>query len=77
MALNMAIQVLVKDNNVEAALKAIKRKGQREGIFKDVKLHRFFEKPSERKLRKTEEARKRRRNMKNHFDFHAPDYLAK
>ena len=69
----MAIQVLVKDNNVEAALKAIKRKGQREGIFKDVKLHRFFEKPSERKLRKSEEARKRRRKIQYKFDITLPE----
>ncbi len=43
--------VTVRDNNVDQALKALKKKMQREGIFRDMKLRRSYEKPSERKAR--------------------------
>jgi ribosomal protein S21 len=43
------VQVLVRDNNVDQALKALKKKMQREGIFREMKLRRHFEKPSERR----------------------------
>ena len=40
------MQVLVRDNNVDQALKALKKKMQREGIFREMKLRNYYEKPS-------------------------------
>lgn len=48
---NTTPQVLVRDNNVDQALKALKKKMQREGIFREMKLRNYFEKPSEKKAR--------------------------
>ena len=45
------MQVLVRDNNVDQALRVLKKKMQREGIFREMKQRRNFEKPSERKPR--------------------------
>ena len=45
------MQVIVRDNNVDQALRALKKKLQREGVFREMKLRRHFEKPSERKAR--------------------------
>ena len=50
------MQVLVRDNNVDQALKALKKKMQREGIFREMKLRRHYEKPSERRAREAAEA---------------------
>lgn len=57
------VHVLVRDNNVDQALKALKKKMQREGIFREMKLRRHFEKPSERKAREAAEAVRRARKM--------------
>lgn len=57
------VQVLVRDNNVDQALKALKKKMQREGIFREMKLRRHYEKPSERKAREAAEAVRRARKM--------------
>ena len=58
-----AVQVLVRDNNVDQALKALKKKMQREGIFREMKLRRHYEKPSERRAREAAEAVRRARKM--------------
>ena len=50
------MQVVVRDNNVDQALKALKKKMQREGIFREMKLRNYYEKPSERKAREKAEA---------------------
>jgi small subunit ribosomal protein S21 len=50
------VQVVVRDNNVDQALRALKKKMQREGIFREMKLRRAYEKPSERKAREKAEA---------------------
>ena len=42
------MQVLVRDNNIDQALRALKKKLQREGVFREMKRRRFYEKPSER-----------------------------
>lgn len=55
------MQVLVRDNNVDQALKVLKRKMQREGIFREMKARRSFEKPSERRNREAGEAVRRAR----------------
>ena len=44
------MQVLVRDNNVDQALRALKKKMQREGVFREMKLRRNYEKPSERRI---------------------------
>ena len=50
------MQVSVRDNNVDQALRALKKKMQREGIFREMKLRRNYEKPSERRVREEAEA---------------------
>ena len=55
------VQVLVRDNNVDQALKALKKKMQREGIFREMKLRGHYEKPSEKKAREKAEAIRRAR----------------
>jgi small subunit ribosomal protein S21 len=57
------VQVLVRDNNVDQALKALKKKMQREGVFREMKLRRNYEKPSERKARERAEAVRRARKL--------------
>lgn len=57
------VSVNVRDNNVDQALKALKKKMQREGIFREMKLRRHYEKPSEKKAREQSEAVRRARKM--------------
>jgi len=57
------LQVFVRDNNVDQALKALKRKMQREGIIREMKLRKAYEKPSERKKREKAEALRRARKL--------------
>ena len=57
------MQVLVRDNNVDQALKALKKKMQREGIFREMKLRGNYEKPSEKKAREKAEAIRRARKL--------------
>ncbi len=57
------VQVLVRDNNVDQALKALKKKMQREGIFREMKLRGHYEKPSEKKAREQAEAVRRTRKL--------------
>jgi small subunit ribosomal protein S21 len=55
--------VLVYENNVDQALRALKRKLQREGVFREMKRRRFYEKPSERLVREKSEAKRRARKL--------------
>ena len=57
------MQVHVRDNNVDQALRALKKKLQREGVFKEMKLKQYFEKPSVRKAREKAEAIRRARKL--------------
>ena len=57
------MQVFVRDNNVDQALRALKKKMQREGIFREIKLRGHYEKPSERKAREKAEAIRRARKL--------------
>ena len=57
------VQVVVRDNNVDQALKALKKKMQREGLFREMKLCRSYEKPSERRAREKAEAVRRHRKL--------------
>jgi small subunit ribosomal protein S21 len=55
------MQVEVRNNDVDQALKVLKKKMQREGIFKEMKRRRFFEKGSEKRSRESAEAVNRAR----------------
>ena len=55
------LQVFVRDNNVEQALRVLKKKMQREGVFREMKRRKAYEKPSERKTREKAEAVRRAR----------------
>ena len=60
---NPIVHVTVRENNVDQALKALKKKMQREGVFREMKLRRSYEKPSERKAREKAEAVRRHRKL--------------
>ena len=51
----MTLTVNVKDNNIEQALRSMKKKLQREGLFKEMKLRKHYEKPSLKRAREKEE----------------------
>ena len=57
------MQVSVRENNVDQALRALKKKLQREGVFREMKLKQAFEKPSEKKARQQAEAIRRQRKL--------------
>jgi len=57
------LHVSVRDNNVDQALRALKKKMQREGIFREMKLRNYYEKPSEKKAREKAEAIRRVRKL--------------
>ncbi|MFZ0694085.1 MAG: 30S ribosomal protein S21 [Alphaproteobacteria bacterium] len=57
------VQVIVRDNNVDQALRVLKKKLQREGVFREMKLRRSYEKPSERRARERAEAVRRYRKL--------------
>jgi small subunit ribosomal protein S21 len=57
------LQIIVRDNNIDQALKALKKKMQREGIFREMKLRGAYEKPSEKRARERAEAVRRYRKL--------------
>ena len=57
------VSVNVRENNVEQALRVLKKKMQREGIFREMKMRNHYEKPSERKAREKAEAVRRARKL--------------
>lgn len=57
------MEVVVRDNDVTQALRILKRKMQREGIFREMKRRRSYEKPSERRAREQGEAVRRHRKL--------------
>lgn len=57
------LHVLVRDNNIEQALRVLKKKMQREGVFREMKQRRSYEKPSEKKTREKSEAIRRARKL--------------
>ena len=62
-SVSVTVQVHVRDNNVDQALRALKKKMQREGVFREMKLRRHYEKPSEKKAREQAEAVRRWRKL--------------
>jgi small subunit ribosomal protein S21 len=57
------MQVFVRDNNIDQALRILKKKMQREGVFREMKRRRFYEKPSEQATREKAEAARRARKL--------------
>ncbi|WP_394694814.1 30S ribosomal protein S21 [Hyphobacterium sp.] len=57
------VQIIVRENNVEQALRALKKKMQREGTFREMKRRNHFEKPSEKRARQKAEAIRRARKL--------------
>jgi small subunit ribosomal protein S21 len=57
------LQVVVRDNNVDQALKVLKKKMQREGIFRELKMKDAYEKPSIKRAREQAEAIRRARKL--------------
>lgn len=57
------MQVIVRENNVEQALRVLKKKMQREGVFREMRARRSYEKPSEKRNREAAEAVRRHRKM--------------
>jgi len=55
------LEVYVQDGNVDRAISALKRKMANEGIYKEIKKRRYYEKPSEAKKRKSRDAERRRK----------------
>ena len=55
--------VAVRENNVDQALRVLKKKMQREGLFREMKNRRAFEKPSEKKAREAAESIRRVRKL--------------
>ena len=60
----MTIEITVKDNNIEQALRNLKKRMQREGLYREMKLRKYYEKPSLRKAREKEESIRRLRKLK-------------
>ncbi|MBW7837994.1 MAG: 30S ribosomal protein S21 [Sphingomonadales bacterium] len=57
------MEVIVRDNNVDQALRVLKKKLQREGVYREMKQRRFYEKPSEKKAREMAAAIRRARKV--------------
>ncbi|MGO4667515.1 30S ribosomal protein S21 [Bosea sp. 2YAB26] len=57
------MQVLVRDNNVDQALRVLKKKMQREGVFREMKRRAAYEKPSEKRVREKADAIRRARKL--------------
>lgn len=57
------MKIFVKDNNVDQALRFLKKKMQREGLLREMKAHTFYEKPSEKRVREKAEAIRRARKL--------------
>ena len=55
----MTIEVVVRDNNVDKALRVLKKKLQKDGMFRELRLRQHFEKPSLKKQRKLKESLRR------------------
>ena len=57
------MEVQVRDNNVDQALRALKKKMQREGLYREMRMRRHYEMPSEKRAREKAEAMRRFRKL--------------
>ena len=65
----LTIQDYVKDNNLAQALRSLKKKMQREGLYKEMKLRKHYEKPSLKKAREKEESIRRVRKINRRSNY--------
>jgi small subunit ribosomal protein S21 len=63
LGVGIIVEVQVRDNNVDQALRALKKKMQREGLYREMRMRRHYEKPSERRAREKAEAVRRYRKL--------------
>ena len=61
------VEITVRDNNVEQAIRVLKKKLQREGLFRELKIRKHFEKPCEKRVREKQEAKRRARKVRRKF----------
>ena len=64
------LEVTVYQNQVERALKVLKRQLTKDGLLKELKRRRFYEKPSVKKKRKQKEAKKKRKAAMRRSSFY-------
>ena len=57
------VEIYVRQNNVDQALRALKKKMQNEGILREIKARKHYEKPSEKRVREQQEAVRRARKL--------------
>lgn len=57
------VEIYVRQNNVDQALRALKKKMQNEGILREIKARKHYEKPSEKRVREAQEAVRRVRKL--------------
>ena len=63
------MEINVNENNIDQALRILKKRMQREGVYRDMKIHRRYEKPSEKRKRKRTEVLRRSGKLKRkHID---------
>ena len=53
------IEVTVRDNNIEKALRVLKKKLQKDGLFRELRMRQFYEKPSDKRMRKHKDSLRR------------------
>jgi small subunit ribosomal protein S21 len=66
----ITLEIRVHDDNIEKAIKDLKRQLQKEGLFKEIKKRSFYEKPSVKDRRKRREAQKRRMKAQRRKSFY-------
>ena len=64
----MTLEVKVRNNNIEKAIRQLKKKVMKEGILKEVKMRQYYEKPTLKRQRKAKEGLKRINKLKRHKD---------
>jgi small subunit ribosomal protein S21 len=73
MAADLPVRIPVFDNQIEPALKTLKREMLKDGLFKEMKLRAFYEKPSVKRKRKQAAARRKRRKAQARLERSAVD----
>ena len=64
----MTLEVKVRNNNVEKAIRQLKKKVMKEGILKEIKMRQYYEKPTLKRQRKAKEGLKRINKLKRQQD---------
>ena len=72
-AADLPVRIPVFDNQIEPALKTLKREMLKDGLFKEMKLRAFYEKPSVKRKRKQAAARRKRRKAQARLERSSVD----